>query len=351
MNDNASTVVDAQGGDLRSLPDREFLDLGTCVNRYGPPPAVEAALRSVKPEHLLAHPYGAEEAFTAAYADFMGAAPDRLVPGRGITEFIRVLAQLLPTERVAVVTPDYTDTIRWFPTHLDPPSGTVETPRSRLERVEQGMRTHPYVFLSNPNNPTGFYLHRDDLTRICRANPDSVLIVDEAYIEFLPDHAELSMTQCGLPNVVVLRSPNKFFGIAGTRTGALWTLNAEIFRRVAERKLNWTLSHVDTVLATAALAETAWAERTRTALLRNAIALEEIVGDRFPGLVRGVPVHYRFIATDDPVADHRFFLDHGVAVRALDGRQPGRVSGLRVTAPTAAELANLRDSLTQLAPA
>lgn len=348
MIDNASTVVDAQGGDLRSLPDREYLDLGTCVNRYGPPPAVETALRSIKPEHLLAHPYGSEESFTEAYAEFMGTAPDRLIPGRGITEFIRVLAQLLPTEQVAVITPDYTDTIRWFPTHLDPPSGTVETPQSRLDRVDLGMRTHPYVFLSNPNNPLGFYLHRDDLMEICRANPDSVLIVDEAYIEFLPEHAELSMTQSGLSNVVVLRSPNKFFGIAGTRTGALWTLNSEIFRRVAERKLNWTLSHVDTVLATAALAETEWAERTRSALLSNALGLEELLGDRFPGLVRGVPVHYRFIATDDPVEGHCFFLDHGVAVRALDGRQPGRVSGLRVTAPTAAELANLKDSLTRL---
>ncbi|MBW5421429.1 aminotransferase class I/II-fold pyridoxal phosphate-dependent enzyme [Streptomyces sp. BG9H] len=345
MTENAPTVLDAQGGDLRSLPDREFLDLGTCVNRYGPPPAVETALRCIKPEHLLAHPYGDEERFTEAYAEFMGASPDRLIPGRGITEFIRVLAQLLPTEQVAVVTPDYTDTIRRFPVHLDPPSGTAETAQSRLERVELGMRTRPYVFLSNPNNPLGFYLHRDDLMEICRANPDSVLIVDEAYIEFLPDHAELSMTQSGLSNVVVLRSPNKFFGIAGTRTGALWTLNPDIFRRVAERKLNWTLSHVDAVLAIAALGETEWAEHTRSALLANALGLEEILGDRFPGLVRGVPVHYRFIATDDPIADHRFFLDHGVAVRALDGRQPGRVSGLRITAPTAAELANLKDSL------
>ncbi|MFF4251314.1 aminotransferase class I/II-fold pyridoxal phosphate-dependent enzyme [Streptomyces sp. NPDC001663] len=340
--------MNTQGGDLRGLRDREYLDLGTCVNRYGPPPVVEAALRSIKPEHLLAHPYGSEESFTEAYAHFMGTSPEQLIPGRGITEFIRVLAQLLPTEQVAVVTPDYTDTIRWFPTHLDPPSGTVETPQSRLERVDFGMRNHPYVFLSNPNNPLGFYLHRDDLVEICRANPDSVLIVDEAYIEFLPEYAELSMTQTGLSNVVVLRSPNKFFGIAGTRTGALWTLNSEIHRKVAERKLNWTLSYVDVALATAALADTEWADRTRSALLTNALGLEEIIGDRFPGLVRGVPVHYRFIATEDPIEAYQFFLDHGVAVRAFDGKQPGRVSGLRITAPTATELANLRDSMTQL---
>ncbi|MFE4633899.1 aminotransferase class I/II-fold pyridoxal phosphate-dependent enzyme [Streptomyces sp. NPDC056773] len=346
MIENAPTAVNTQGGDLRGLHDREYLDLGTCVNRYGPPPVVAAALRSIEPEHLLAHPYGAEERFTGAYAHFMRTAPEHLIPGRGITEFIRVLAEILPTERVAVVTPDYTDTIRRFPTHLDPPSGTVETAQSRLDRVAEGMRNHPYVFLSNPNNPLGFYLHRDDLAEICRANPDSVLIVDEAYIEFLPEHRELSMTQTGLKNVVVLRSPNKFFGIAGTRTGALWTLNREIHAQVSERKRNWALSYVDVALATAALADTEWEDRTRSALQTNALLLEEIIGDRFPGLVRGVPVHYRFIAVDDPIEAHQFFLDHGVAVRAFDGRQPGRISGLRITAPTSAELANLKASMT-----
>ncbi|MFC6080465.1 aminotransferase class I/II-fold pyridoxal phosphate-dependent enzyme [Sphaerisporangium aureirubrum] len=340
-----TAVMDTQGGDLRYLPGESLLDLGTCVNLYGPPPSVRAALRSIDPGRILAHPYGCEEAFTAAYAGFMGTTPDLLVPGRGITEFIRVLAQILPARQVAVITPDYTDTIRCFPTHLPPPAGVTETVDTRLTRVAQAMGTHPYVILSNPNNPLGLYLHRDRLIEICRAHPESVLIVDEAYIEFLPGFTELSMVRSGLPNVVVLRSPNKFFGIAGTRTGALWTRNAAIARRVAERKLNWTLSYVDTVLATAALADTTWAGQTRDALLRNAAELTDLLAGRFPGLAGNVPVHFRFIAVDDPLAGHRFFLRHGVAVRAFDGHQAGRISGLRVTAPTARQLAALKASI------
>ncbi|WP_326783446.1 aminotransferase class I/II-fold pyridoxal phosphate-dependent enzyme [Streptomyces sp. NBC_00151] len=339
------TLLHSQGGDLRSLPAGLYLDLGTCVNRYGPPPSVETALRGIDPKQILAHPYGSEEAFIEAYADFMGADPHNLIPGRGITEFIRVLGQLLPTDQVAVITPDYTDTIRWFPTHLDPPPGTTETVHTRLERVALALRTHPYVFLSNPNNPLGLYLHRDDLIALARDNPQSVLIVDEAYIEFVPEHRELSMVRSGLPNVVVLRSPNKLFGIAGTRTGALWTLNEDIARRVTERKLNWTLSHIDSVLATAALADTTWVEHTREALLRDSAELEKILTERFDGVVSGVPIHYRFVATDDALEAQRYFLDHGVVVRAFDGTQPGRVSGLRITTPTSIELAELRSSL------
>ena len=51
-------TADRQGGDLRHVPRHEdVLDLGTCVNRYGPPPAVGSALRSIAPRALRPHPY------------------------------------------------------------------------------------------------------------------------------------------------------------------------------------------------------------------------------------------------------------------------------------------------------
>lgn len=216
-----TTILDSQGGDLRSLPSGTYLDLSTCVNRYGPPPSVREALCSVRPAQLAAHPYGMDELFIAAYAKFMGAEPGHLLPGRGITELIAILADLLPGSATAVITPDYTDTIRRFPVHLPPRPGTVDSVTARLDRVDAAMAAYPYVMLSNPNNPLGLYVPGHDLAQVCRSHPGSVLIVDEAYIEFLPGHAGLSMVSRGLENVVVLRSPNKLFGIAGTRTGAL----------------------------------------------------------------------------------------------------------------------------------
>lgn len=337
------TIFDSQGGDLRVLPRGAYLDLSTCVNRYGPPPSVTEALRSAQPAQLAAHPYGVDELFVEAYAGFMAAEPEHLLPGRGITEFIRILADLLPASGTAVITPDYTDTIRQFPVHLPPQPGTADSVAARLERVEAAMMAYPYVMLSNPNNPLGLYVPGHDLAQACRSHPDSVLIVDEAYIEFLPGHTELSMVSRGLENVVVLRSPNKLFGIAGTRTGALWTRNADIAAAVAARKINWCLSYLDVVTATAALADAAWADRTRAVLLDDAEDLERLLAADFPDIVSGVPVHYRFLPSADPVAAHRFFIERGVAVRALDGSKPGRVAGVRVTAPTTAELAQVKE--------
>ena len=84
------------------------------------------------------------------------------------------------------------------------------TPRTRL------------IFVCNPNNPTGNAIHRAELERFLDAVPSDVLVVvDEAYIEFIrdaevPDGIELYR---GRPNVAVLRTFSKAYGLAGLRVG------------------------------------------------------------------------------------------------------------------------------------
>ncbi|MCP2256191.1 histidinol-phosphate aminotransferase [Prauserella aidingensis] len=78
------------------------------------------------------------------------------------------------------------------------------------------------VFVCNPNNPTGTVVRRDALVRFLDAVPPHVLVVlDEAYREFVtdddvPDGVELGRTY---PNVLVLRTFSKAYGLAGLRVG------------------------------------------------------------------------------------------------------------------------------------
>ncbi len=78
------------------------------------------------------------------------------------------------------------------------------------------------VFVCNPNNPTGTAVHRDELETFLAAVPDDVLVVlDEAYREFVrdpdvPDGIELYRDR---PNVCVLRTFSKAYGLAGLRVG------------------------------------------------------------------------------------------------------------------------------------
>lgn len=324
-----------QGGDLRELrEDWHYVDMGTCVNAYGPPPEVRRAVEDLDLAALRPHPYGAAERFQSLYADYLEVDPALLTVGRGISEFIRALAMLFG-DRTAVITPDYTDTIASFPVHLGPPPGTLlETPELRLRRLLEGMGRYRFVMLSNPNNPTGIYIDSEHLIAACEANPDCVLIADEAFIDFIAPEERRSMVHADLENLIVLRSPNKLFGIAGIRTGALFTRNERLRAEIRKVGLNWPLSYVDVHLACAAVEARDWAERTRRQLLATAAEMEALMAERFPATLAGVPVHYRFVPTPDPDAAYRHLLGHGVVVRTFSASQRGRIPGIRITAPT-----------------
>jgi histidinol-phosphate aminotransferase len=337
-----------QGGDLRGLPRGDNLDVGTCINHYGPPEAVGQALRDLSPAVLRCHPYDATQVFADSYARSIGTEASLLLPGRGITEFIRLLAEVLPPARTAVVTPDYTDTVRYIPRHVGLAPGTAETPDNRLNRVAAAMAAHGYVVLSNPNNPTGIFLDPRKLAEVCRGHPRSVLVVDEAYIDFTDSGARSSMIHSGLQNLVVLRSPNKPFGIAGVRTGALWSPRDDIRAQVARRQLNWTLSRLDVAAATAAISAARWLQATTNLLRRDSIRLHEALARRFGPVVSGEAVHYRFVALADPAPVYRTLLGQGIVTRLFNGDEPGRIPGLRITTPVHSEIPRLLDVIQRL---
>jgi histidinol-phosphate aminotransferase len=94
------------------------------------------------------------------------------------------------------------------------------------------------VYIANPDNPTGASLELDTVNELVRALPESaVLLVDEAYYNFLPKgETSISLVRAGAP-VVVARTFSKAFGLAGLRLGYV----AAPKNLIDELKLLWTL--------------------------------------------------------------------------------------------------------------
>ncbi len=87
-----------------------------------------------------------------------------------------------------------------------------------LERWDETIKL---IFLCSPNNPTGNVLSRDAILHLCGALSDKALVVvDEAYIEFA-DTPSLTQDLKNNPNLVVLRTLSKAYGLAGARCGAV----------------------------------------------------------------------------------------------------------------------------------
>lgn len=74
------------------------------------------------------------------------------------------------------------------------------------------------VFICNPNNPTGTVIAPDAIEAVIRSLPDTLVVVDEAYIEFCPDYSVASLLD-KYDNLIVLRTLSKAFALAGARCG------------------------------------------------------------------------------------------------------------------------------------
>ena len=324
----------AQGGDPSRRAVGVRLDLSTCVNRYGPPPAAGAVLTGFTLSELQIHPYAAAGDVAAAYAGLLGVETRTLVAGRGTTEFIWALGRQVPHERVAVPLPAYTDYLRAFPGRGYEGSRPAPVPSLRL--VDEAMAEAGLVIVSNPHNPSGVCLDPDGLLEIAARHRSCTLVVDESYVDFLLDPAGATVIgrAGGGDNVVALRSPSKFYGIGATRAGVAWCRDDDRLDALLGPRETWPISGLDAALAVASLASGAWADRSRRQLADDSAWLASRLRRRNLDVVEdGVGVHYRCVVTTEPDAVAQRFAAQGIGVRPLGrahGVEPGAV---RILAP------------------
>jgi histidinol-phosphate aminotransferase len=206
-------------------PAADIIKLASNENPLGPSPlalaAMEQALRQV---HL--YPDGSAFQLKAGLAGKLGLTPAHLILGNGSNELIEFLGHALLAPDAEVVVSQFcfavypiitalfgarlvTVPARAHGHDLAAMLGAV-TPKTRL------------LFVANPNNPTGTVVAREELRRFVQAVPPHVLLaLDEAYLEFLDAPLDVVPAirdgQC--PNVVLLRTFSKIYGLAGMRLG------------------------------------------------------------------------------------------------------------------------------------
>ena len=124
------------------------------------------------------------------------------------------------------------------------------------------------VFLNNPNNPTGT-VHgakaiADSVERIRKAAPDAVILIDEAYHEYVTDPSYATAVPLALetPNVLVARTFSKAFGMAGMRIGYAIG-RAETIKQLARYKMPYNVSVFGVAAAMAALEDPAHLEQEK----------------------------------------------------------------------------------------
>lgn len=202
------------------------------------------------------------------------------------------------------------------------------------ERITERTRI---AYVCNPNNPTGGIIDAAALERFLDAVPERVVVVvDEAYHEYVdaPGYPDTIAAHVrGRPNVVVLRTFSKIYGLAGLRVGYA-VAPAQISRDLARVRPPFEVNQLALVAATASLDDAAEIDRRRglNAEGRAAITAGFSRLGRTP-----LPAYANFVCA--PVGDGRAvataLLNEGVVVRPLD--QFGDAESIRVTVGTAEE--------------
>ncbi len=178
------------------------------------------------------------------------------------------------------------------------------------------------VFVANPNNPTGTLAAREELIRFVNAVPDDVLLVmDEAYIEFLNDPPDLvSLVRLGArKNLILMRTFSKIYGLAGLRIG-YGIGNPEFVAALEKIRQPF---NINLLAQTAALAALDDAEHVRKTRQNNFAGLESFERAFRDLKLEFVPSHANFILVRVGEGQRVFeaMQKQGVIVRPMGGYQ------------------------------
>ncbi len=207
------------------LPASAIIKLASNENPLGPSRLALAAMRRAL-THANLYPDGNAFYLKQKLAGKLGVTPANLILGNGSNEIIEFIGHALLASDAEVVVSQYCFAVYPIVTSLFN-AKLVSVPALNYGHDLDAMlaaitsRTR-IVFVANPNNPTGTHVDRDALLRFVNAVPENVLVaLDEAYIEFLDLPLDLvSEIVAGLrPNVLLMRTFSKVYGLAGLRLG------------------------------------------------------------------------------------------------------------------------------------
>jgi len=262
-------------GEQPKLPD--LVKLNTNENPYGPSPLAIHALRGEIGDALRLYPDPNADRLKQAIAASFGAqciAPRQVFVGNGSDEVLaHVFLALLKHER-PVLFPDIT--YSFYPVYCGL-YGIDHTAVPLNEKFE--IRTTDYlvpnggIIFPNPNAPTGCFLPLSEVERLLAGNADSVVVIDEAYVDFGGESAIAFVAR--YPNLLIVRTLSKSHSLAGLRVGfAIGQADLiEALERVKNSFNSYPLGRLAIAGAAAAIEDQAHFERTRRAVIASREAL------------------------------------------------------------------------------
>jgi len=294
-----------------------LVKLNTNENPYGPSPKALAAMQAELNDNLRLYPDPNGERLKRAVADYYHVRPEQVFVGNGSDEVLAHVFHGLFQHGKPLLFPDVT--YSFYPVYCGLYGIDYETialdDRFQIE-VADYVRPNGGIIFPNPNAPTGCLLALEAIEQLLQANPDSVVVVDEAYIDFGGESAIALVDR--YPNLLVTQTLSKSRSLAGLRVGlAVGHPDLiEALERIKNSFNSYPLDRIAIAGAAAAFEDRAYFEQT----CQQVIASREAVTVAMQALgFEVLPSAANFIFARHPQHDAAALAaglrEHGVIVR------------------------------------
>ena len=331
-------------GEQPKLPN--LVKLNTNESPYGPSKRVLDALRAEVGDTLRLYPDPASDKLRAAIAKRHGVTADQVFVGNGSDEVLAHVFMGLLKHDAPVLFPDIT--YSFYPVYCGLYGIAYEpVPLNAAFQIDVGnyLRSNGGIIFPNPNAPTGQQVPLQDIERLLQANPDSVVVIDEAYVDFGGMSCVPLIKQ--YPQLLVTHTLSKSRALAGLRVGYA-TGNAELIEalnRVKDSFNSYPLDRFAQAGATAAMEDNEYFDAMcRKVILSKAKLVSDMTALGFEVL----PSAANFIFAQYPGRDGADIAaklrERSIIVRHF--RNPPRISPfMRITIGTDEQCAGLVEAL------
>ena len=260
---------------------QKIIKLNTNENPYPPSPRIGALLKDFNEERLRLYPDTSCTALREAFAEFYGVRPTQIFCGNGSDEVLafafRAFFESGP-DAPPLLTPDIS--YSFYPVYAE----LFDIPLKKIPlREDFSIAPEDYLYpeggvaIANPNAPTGLALPVDSIRRILDANPDRVVLIDEAYACFGGPSCIGLLKE--YPNLLIIGTLSKSHSLAGLRLG--FAIGSEELiegiRRIRDSFNSYPVDTLAQKTAEAAVRDRAWHEENT----RKIVATRERVREAF----------------------------------------------------------------------
>ncbi|MFP6806428.1 MAG: histidinol-phosphate transaminase [Pseudomonadales bacterium] len=332
----------------RELGLSDVVKLASNENPLGPSAAVISALQSILPD-IARYPDGSAFLLKQRLSEHLGVATGQITVGNGSNDVLELLAHIYLRPGVEAIVSQHSFVV--YPTVIKscgaqltviPAKNYSQDLGATLEAITDTTRM---IFIANPNNPTGTWLTRVELTSFLhKVRGDIIVVLDEAYFEYAtdpdyPDGIELSKI---FPNLVITRTFSKAYGLAALRVG--YSVShpdiADLMNRIRQP---FNVNSMSLVAAVAALDDQS---HVKEAIALNNEGMRFLEGECKRLGLEYIPSAGNFLTIDmgrDALPVYDALLQEGVIVRPIAVYE--MANHLRVTTGTMLENQRFVDSL------